>query len=204
MTIETIIAFAIACFVLMATPGPGTMATVARGLAHGFGRTLSFILGIAAGDLAYLYLAIFGLSALANAYSDIFFIIRWAGAAYLVYLGVKAWRTPSVPLEDVPVGTARSVRDFLGGLSLTLGNPKTILFYTAFLPTFIDLRTLDLDDIMIATSVVLGVLIFVLVSYAWLADRSRRLFRSVKAVRLLNRSAGTVMFGAGVVIAARQ
>ena len=204
MSIETIIALALASFVMMASPGPGTLATVGRGLAHGLGRTLSFILGIVAGDLVYLFLAIFGLAALANAYGEVFVIIRWAGAAYLIYLGVKAWRAPAVPLESVSVEAARPVRDFMGGLSLTLGNPKVILFYTAFLPTFIDLTTLKGTDITIIAVVVSGVLFFTLAGYAWLADRSRKTFRSKRAVRIMNRSAGTVMIGAGAVIATRQ
>ena len=204
MSIETIIALAVACFVLMATPGPGTLATVGRGLAHGLGRTLVFILGIITGDLIYLFLVIFGLAALADAYGEVFIVIRWAGAAYLVYLGIKAWRTPAVSLESVSTQAARPVRDFMGGLSLTLGNPKVILFYTAFLPSFIDLTMLSYSDIAIIAAVVSGVPFFVMVVYAWLADRSRRMFRSERAVKIMNRSAGTVMIGAGAVIATRQ
>ncbi len=204
MSIETIIALALACFVLMGTPGPGTLATVGRGLAHGLGRTLVFILGIITGDMIYLFLVIFGLAALADAYGEVFVVIRWAGAAYLVYLGIKAWRAPAAPLESISTEAARPVRDFMGGLSLTLGNPKVILFYTAFLPSFIDLTTLSYSDIAIIAAVVSGMLFFVLVVYAWLADRSRRVFRSERAVKIMNRSAGTVMIGAGAVIATRQ
>ncbi len=204
MSFETIIAFAIACFALMAVPGPGVLATVGRGLAHGLGRTLIFILGIVAGDLIYLFLTIFGLAALASVYGEVFVVIRWVGAAYLVYLGIKAWRAPAVPLDSTSVAPANPVRDFMGGLSMTLGNPKVILIYTAFLPTFIDLTALSHSDIAIAAAVVSGVLFFIMAGYAWLADRSRQIFRSERAVRIMNRSAGTVLVGAGVVIAARQ
>jgi len=204
MRTETIIALAIASFALMAAPGPGTLATVARGLAHGLGRTMNFILGIVAGDLIYLFLAIFGLSALANAYGEVFTLIRWAGAAYLIFLGIRAWRAPAVALDTASVERARPVRDFMGGLSLTLGNPKVILFYTALLPTFIDLGSLGRSDILIVAGVVSGVLFVTLATYAWLADRSRRIFRSERAVRIMNRGAGTVMIGAGVTIAVRQ
>ncbi len=204
MSTEAIIALVIACFALMAVPGPGVLATVARGLAHGLGRTLIFILGIVAGDLIYLFLAILGLAALASAYSEIFVVIRWGGAAYLIYLGIKAWRAPAVPLESTSVKPANPVRDFMGGLLMTLGNPKVILLYTAFLPTFIDLTALSHTDIAIVAAMVSGVLFFIMASYAWLADRSRRIFRSERAVRAMNRSAGTVLIGAGVIIAARQ
>jgi len=204
MSIESIIALTVACFVLMLAPGPGALATIARGLAHGLGRTVIFILGIVTGDLIYLFLSIFGLSALASTYGEIFVVIRWAGAAYLIYLGIKAWRAPTTPLEARPVEAAKPMRDFGGGLILTLGNPKVILLYTALLPSFIDLTSLSHGDIGIVALIVSGVLFSVMTTYAWLADRSRRLFRSERAMRVLNRSAGTVMVGAGTAIAIRQ
>ncbi len=204
MSIETVIALIIASFVLMATPGPGVLATVARGLAHGLRGSMSFILGIVAGDLVYLLLAIFGLAAIAESYGELFIFVRWAGAAYLIYLGIKAWCAPVSPIEGVSSLGVKPFRDFIGGLSLTLGNPKVIVFYTAFLPTFLDLSTLMFQDILIAASIIVGMLILVLVSYAWMADRSRRLFRSARAMRIMNRSAGGVMIGAGAVIAVRQ
>lgn len=204
MSIESIIALTVTCFILMISPGPGSLATIARGLAHGLGRTLVFILGIVMGDLIYLFLAIFGLSALASAYGEVFVLIRWIGAAYLIYLGVRAWRAPTTPLEARPVEAARPVRDFMGGLLLTLGNPKVILLYTALLPSFIDLGSLGYGDMGIVAAIVSGVLFFVMTGYAWLADRSRRLFRSERAMRFLNRSSGAVMIGAGTFVAAKQ
>jgi threonine/homoserine/homoserine lactone efflux protein len=84
MTIETSIAFALACLIVMATPGPGVMATIGRGMTHGFSSTKYFILGIALGDLTYLLGAIFGLSAIAIHFELFFVIIRWVGVAYLI------------------------------------------------------------------------------------------------------------------------
>ncbi len=204
MTFETAIALGIASFIVMVAPGPGTLATVGRALTNGFAGTLSFILGIVAGDLAYLLFAIFGLSAIAALYGDAFTIIRWVGAAYLIYLGVRAWTAPAVPLDERPIDAQRPFRDFLGGLMLTLGNPKVILFYTAFLPTFLDLGALQTLDIAWVAAIVLSVLFLTMVGYAWAAARSRRLFRSAHATRILNRTSGGVLVGAGAYIAARQ
>ncbi|MBT3558217.1 MAG: LysE family translocator [Rhodospirillales bacterium] len=204
MTLETAIALGLACFILMVAPGPGTLATVGRGMAHGFKRTLAFILGIVAGDLVYLTFSFVGLSALAGSYGELFSIVRWVGAVYLIYLGIKAWRAEPVPLDPAAAPDFHAVRDFLGGLMLTLGNPKVILFYTAFLPTFVDLGTISHMGFLAMAAIVTGVLFFTMVGYAWAADRSRGLFRSTRAVRILNRVSGAVLVSVGVVVAMRQ
>ena len=124
MKIETILAFAITCFALKAVPGRGILETVGRGLAHGLRRTFIFILRIFAGDLIYLFLARFGLAMLASAYGEVFVVIRWVGAAYPVYLGIKAWLEPAVPLESASMAPANPQRGFMGGLVMTLVTPK--------------------------------------------------------------------------------
>lgn len=204
MTLENSIALGIACFIMMVTPGPGTLATIGRGMAHGLRRTLDFILGIVLGDLVYLSFAFVGLSAIASNYGELFTVIRWAGIAYLIFLGIKAWRAPAVPLHIAAVEKFHPVRDTLGGLMLTLGNPKAILFYTVFLPTFTDLPAMDGVDFLIMAAIVASVLFFTMFGYAWGADRSRVLFRSARAVLFLNKASGTVLISAGVVIAVRE
>ena len=204
MSLQTALTLALACFVLMAAPGPGTMATVGRGLAQGFMGTMAFIVGIVAGDLVYLFLAVLGLAAVAAQWGDALLAVRWIGAAYLVYLGIKAWRAPAVPLEGKAVAGGGGVRDFLGGLTLTLGNPKVVLIYTAFLPTFVDMGALGAADIALLAAIVSGVLFAVMAAYAFLAARARRLFRSASAVRILNRASGGVLVSAAVVVVARS
>ena len=92
-------------------------------------------------------------------------------------------------------------RGALDGFILTLGNPKAIVFYAAFLPTFVDLARIDAGDIAILIAVIAGVLTVTNMSYALLATRARLLFRSRRALRNLNRAAGTLMIGAGVAVA---
>jgi threonine/homoserine/homoserine lactone efflux protein len=204
MTIETAITFAIACFIVMATPGPGVMATIGRGMTHGFWATQYFIFGIALGDLTFLLGAIFGLATLATHFEGLFTVIRWAGAAYLIYLGIKSWRAAPTDPSQIRVGSPKPISSFLGGLFLTLGNPKAILFYLGFLPAFIDLKTLTTADIMIVSSIDLAVLVSTMAGYAFLSSGARLLLRSQRALKYFNRGAGTVMIGAGVYIAARN
>jgi threonine/homoserine/homoserine lactone efflux protein len=208
MSITVILALAFASLVWMAAPGPGVIAIVARSIAFGFRSTLPYIAGIVAGDLVYVLFAIFSLSMIAEIMGELFIVVRWAGAAYLIYLGVKAWRQPVVLPTDAAPETERNrashARGFAGGLFLTLGNPKVIIFYLSFLPTFTDLTVLTLGDGIVIVSVVLGVLSGVLVTYALAAGQMRRLFRTERAVRFMNRSAGSLMIAAGCAVAAKN
>jgi threonine/homoserine/homoserine lactone efflux protein len=111
---------------------------------------------------------------------------------------------PAVDPRDIKVGSHRPLAGFLGGLFLTLGNPKAILFYLGFLPAFIDLKALTANDIGIIAAIDASVLIFTMTVYALLSSSARLLFRSSRAIRYFNRSAGSVMIGTGVFIAVRD
>ena len=208
MTIGIIIALATASFLWMAAPGPGVVATVARSAAFGFRSTVPFILGIASGDLIYVLFAILGLSMVAEILGELFIVVRWAGAAYLIYLGVKAWRQPVSFSEDggtgFDIGRRGHVRAYAGGLFLALGNPKVIIFYLSFLPTFVDLAALSLGGGIAIVTTVLSVLIGVLVGYALLGLQARRLFNTERALRNINRAAGSLMIAAGCSVAVRN
>jgi len=204
MTIESSIAFTIAMIILAASPGPGVFATVAQALAGGFRSALDVIAGIVAGDLVFLLLAVFGLATLARTLGEFFIVIKIAGGGYLIWLGIKMWLAKPVSPEKDPGGKKQTgAQRFLGGLLITLGNPKVILFYVGFLPTFMDLGSLATRDIVIVASLVAVVLVLTLGAYAYSASRARVFFTKPRAIRILNRGAGTVMMGAGVTIATR-
>ncbi len=205
MTIETTIAFTLAMLILAATPGPGVFASVAQALSAGFRSSWNVIAGIIAGDILFLMLAVFGLSAAAQVLGEFFFIIRLAGGVYLIWLGYKMWTAQPLSFSANHNASIRNGwQRFLGGLFITLGNPKVILFYVGFLPTFMDLNHLNSMDILIISGVVTFVLAGVMGVYAYMAGRARKLFSSKRAARNLNRSAGTVMIGTGLVIATKS
>jgi len=204
MTLESALAFAAAMTVLAATPGPGVFATVSQALAAGFRASLFMIAGIVTGDILFLLLAVFGLSVVASVLGDLFYLVKVGGGVYLIWLGWKAWRADPASIDQRGGGRHHSRRQqFMAGLLITLGNPKVIVFYIGFLPTFMDLTALDAVGVFLVSGIVLLVLTTVMGFYAYWAARARRLFTSRKAVRVLNRSAGTVMVGTGVVIATR-
>ena len=96
MSLLSVLLLAGAMFVLAATPGPGVFATVARALASGFVPAAELVVGIVIGDLVYLLLAIFGLGALAAVLGELFVVVKYAGAAYLLWLGWRLWHAPPV------------------------------------------------------------------------------------------------------------
>ncbi len=205
MTIYSAIGFFVAMLILAASPGPGVFATVARALASGFRPALAVIGGIVLGDIIFLLFAAFGLSMVARALGGLFFIVKLCGGAYLIWLGIKIWLKNPEPLADGP-DDHRGPRwgNFVSGLVITLSNPKVILFYCGFLPTFLDLSTLTALDLAIVVGIISTVLVGVLGSYAYLASRARNMFTRRRSIRRLNRAAGGVMVAAGVTIAVRS
>lgn len=203
MTAISILSLAAAMFVLAATPGPGVFATVSRSLASGFVPALFVILGIVSGDLLFLLFAIFGMSMIAHAMGSFFFLVKIAGGAYLIWLGVKIWRSQPVTPDRETHPRMRS-GNYMAGLFITLSNPKVIVFYCTFLPTFMDLKALTYLDMAIVAAVVSLVLASVLIVYAYLADRAGKLLSGQRALKRMNRAAGGVMVATGVVIATRS
>lgn len=204
MTIESILTFSLAMFILAASPGPGVFASVAQALSSGFRSSFDVIAGIVLGDILFLMLAIFGLSAIAYILGEFFFLVKIAGGVYLIWMGWKMWTSKPVPFEEVRENKKRTRKGrFIGGLLITLGNPKVIVFYAGFLPNFMDLESLSVTDIFIVATLISTILVCVLGVYTYFASRAKRFFVSTRAIKNLNRCAGTVMAGAGVAIATR-
>lgn len=204
MSLLSIFSLAIAMFILAATPGPGVFATISRSLASGFVPSLAVIAGIVTGDIIFLLFAIMGMSVIAQAMGNFFVVIKIIGAAYLIFLGIKIWRSKPVLVQEVKKGKNKNYGNFLSGLFITLANPKAILFYCGFLPTFMDLSSLGPIDICIVAITISIVLSSVMIFYAFLANQARVFFSSTGSVKRLNRTAGGVMIAIGVAIAAKS
>ena len=184
------------------SPGPAVAAIVARTLAVGLRRTAPFILGIVAGDLVWFALVALGLAALAQNFQPVFLAIKYAGVAYLLYLAWKLWTAPAAPPE-APQARGEGWKLFLGGLALTMGNVKVMVFFVSILPLVVDLA--GLTPLLAAELAVTMMLILsaAMWSYALAAARARRLIASPRAMRMVNRGTGAVMAGAAVAVAAR-
>jgi threonine/homoserine/homoserine lactone efflux protein len=199
-------AFALALAIAVALPGPGIFAVVSCALGRGLRDALALIGGLIVGDLIYFYLAVLGMAALARSMGEFFIVVKFAGAAYLIWLGVKLWREkPADPAAvDRPEAAPRDYRrSLLAGFMVTISNPKTIAFYAGLLPTFIDLEKLSAADAAAMGVIVILIVGLIPAAYAVAAAGSRRFFHSPARMRLMNRTAGTMLIGSGVTVAAQ-
>ena len=206
MTIPALTVFALAILVAAASPGPAIAALLARVVGRGTAGVPSFIAGIVLGDITWLTIAVLGLSFIASSFEMIFSIIKYAGAAYLLYIAYRLWTAPAVAADLDADGNVdgKPLHSFVSGLILTLGNPKAIAFYLALTPTLIDVSRIDLVSYAELAAIIAVALVLVFSGYTLAAARARILFRSPRAVKMLNRIGGGVMAGAAAAIATRQ
>jgi threonine/homoserine/homoserine lactone efflux protein len=197
--------FAFVYMLAAAAPGPGVAAIVARVLGRGTRGAPAFIAGFVVGDLVWFTFAATGLAMLAQAAYTVFVVVKFAGAAYLLYLAYRLWTAPPTPLGDGAPTQARERRLqlFMGSLALTLGNPKTMVFFLAVLPTVVDLKHLTVGGFCEIAMVICCVVPLVLGSYAFFAGRARKHLSRPQSVRWVQRGTGVVMAGAAVAVATR-
>lgn len=204
MSLEASISFFIAIFIFGITPGPGTFALLGKALTSGVKDCWPMSLGMTISDIVYLVLATFGLAAIAENYSSIFLIVRFIGAGYLIYLGWKMWtaKVSSDFNQEAPKSSSW-LSGFFQGFLISASNPKVILFYIAFLPTFIDLTKLNSKDIFLLSAITFFALMAGLLMVSYGASSVRQYLKSEKAIKRLNRTAGSIMFGAGIFLLSR-
>lgn len=204
MTIESSLTFLLAIFIFGITPGPGVFAILSRALASGASACFSLALGMVISDIIYLVLACYGLATLADHWSEAFTVIRFCGAAYLIYLGVKMWGGPAGNNHGNKDLKVKSNLSFLQGFLISASNPKVILFYIAFLPTFMDLSALSGGDIALAAFLTLIGLMVGLMMIAVFASSARNYIHSPRGQKILNRTSGGIMVGAGTFLASKS
>jgi threonine/homoserine/homoserine lactone efflux protein len=203
MAIDAILAFTGAFVVLAISPGPGLVAILSRTLGGGYASGLAVTAGLVVGDAVFLAIAMVGLSAIASAMGPLFQIVKYAGAAYLIWLGIQAFRSAGGPVSIEAARSKGLARDVLLGLVVTLGNPKPIIFYGALLPTFLDLSRIGVIDFVVLMSVVVAVSFVVYVVYMVLARRAGRMLVSSGTAKRLNQTTGVMLVGSGLMVAAR-
>lgn len=203
MTWQIWTAFALVELALCLTPGPAVLLVLSQALSRGAPKAVWSILGILAANTAYFVLSATGIGAILIASHDLFFAIKWIGAAYLVWLGMQTFLGTSTTLPVKPTTGASDVgRLFLNGFVLQMANPKAVLFFTALVPQFIAPSAPFVPQIVIlaVTSMVIefGVQLF----YATLAGRFSHLALKPAFAGITDRIAGALLIAAGVGIAA--
>jgi len=198
-----LLAFVGASLVLALTPGPAVVYIVARTLAQGRACGLASVLGVALGNLSNAVGAALGLAALFAISSVAFTVVKWAGAAYLVYLGIRMWRAvPAIANATLKTPVQPLRRVFRDGFMVALLNPKTTLFFAAFLPQFMDAHASPLLQTLALGGVFIGIagctdLIYVLTA----SLVASRLNRAARHAVWGNRLAGTSFIALGVLTA---
>lgn len=195
-------AFCLAVAILVVLPGPIVTLVIANSLNHGKQVGLATVAGASVGNAMLLGATAVGLVAFFALLSEMFEVIRWVGAAYLIWLGIKAWRARATEetAGEATVGARapRATRTVvLQGFLIAITNPKAILFYIAFLPQFLDPH-LPAGPQLLLMSVTMIVMALISDSgYALLAARARGWFTTPKRRRLQNRISGTLLIGVG-------
>jgi threonine/homoserine/homoserine lactone efflux protein len=161
-----LLVFAITYLVALALPGPGVAALLGRVLARGIHGVPAFIAGIVVGGLAWFTIAATGLAMLASTFAFVFVVVRYAGAAYILYLAWKFWTAPARPINIEAPASAEHGRRFLAGPSVNLGNPKNIVFFLALLPTVVDVGSLTLLGFF-ELALIIAVIAFSVLTVYW-------------------------------------
>lgn len=198
MSVETWAAFAAASAVLLIIPGPTILLVVSYALGQGWRSALPMAAGVALGDFTAMTLSMLGIGALLATSATVFTILKWVGAAYLVYLGIKLFRAGGT-LEAAPRSSPASALRMVGHAWLvTALNPKSITFFVAFLPQFISHDADFLSQMVVFETTFLVLAFANALGYAMVASRARSLVRNERAITLMNRAGGTMLVGAGI------
>ena len=203
MTWELYAAYLAATFVVLTIPGPTVMLVVSYALAEGRRSAWGTVAGVAAGDLTAMTVSLAGMGALLSASANLFTALKWIGAGYLIYLGVKLWRAPATLDTPSPGAARRSGTAMMGhAFAVTALNPKSILFFVAFLPQFIRADAPVLPQLVLLGSTFLVLAVVNAAAYALLAGGIRDAVRRPSVLKTINRVGGGVLVGAGILTAA--
>jgi len=203
MTFAQWLPFAIASAILVAIPGPTVLLVVSYALGHGRKYALATTIGVALGDLTAMTASMLGLGVLLAASAELFTAVKWIGAAYLIYLGFKLWRAPAVDPDAVTTGNdLHTGRIMAHAYAVTTLNPKSIIFFVAFVPQFIDPHAASVSQIAIFEATFVALAAANALGYALLASGARRAIRKPSVQRAVNRTGGALLMGAGVFAAA--
>ncbi len=202
MSFDHWLAFAAASAVLLAIPGPTVLLVVSYALGHGRKATAGTVAGVALGDFTSMTASLLGLGALLATSAAIFAALKWIGAAYLIYMGIRLWRAPvgETGVEPVPEKTSRRI--FFHAYAVTALNPKSIIFFVAFLPQFLDPTRPLLAQMAIFEITFLVLATANSAAYAFMAAAARQKIRQASLLRAVNRVGGSLLVGAGLLAAA--
>jgi threonine/homoserine/homoserine lactone efflux protein len=201
-----ILAYMSALMLAAAIPGPGMIALVAHSVRGGAVTGFTMLSGLILGDLIYLSFAVFGLAVVAHSYSGLFTVVSWCASFYLVWLAWQLWNyIPEAINIDKHANKQELTKAWVSGLTITLGNPKTIAFYLAILPLVITLDTVSFETWgLLLVPLTILVLLFIGALFILGALKIRLFLASSKAQSWLFKGAGAIMLAAAISMMSRK
>ena len=202
MDFSTWLAFFAAAWAISLSPGPGALAAMSAGLNHGFRKGYFTTLGLVLGIWVQLVVVGVGLGALLATSATAFVVVKWAGVAYLVYLGVQQWRAPVRPLAELQAGTAHVRRRdlVLRGLLINIVNPKGTVFLLAVVPQFLTLSQPLTPQYLVIAATLGFTDLTVMAGYTALAAKVLGTLKSARAMKWTNRTFGGLFVAAGALL----
>ena len=200
MSLALWLGFLLAAILIAVTPGPGAVLSMSTSMRYGYWSALTAILGLQAAILVHLAIVAIGFGALLAASETGFSVVKFIGAAYLIWLGVQKWQSPPLPVDAETLSIRRRGL-FLQGLLVNLTNPKAIIFIGALVPQFIDPGRSQVEQYLLIAATLCLTDIVVMSAYALAAGRLGSWLHDPKAIRLQNRAFGGLFISAGTLLA---
>jgi len=200
-TTNLLLAYALTELVACLTPGPAVLSVMSIGLSGSLRGMVAAIAGINVGNLIWYAMVGAGLMALAHTAPGLFLVLRWAGTLYLFWLGFQTWRshiTLAASAQGPRIGIRRG---FAGAMAVQLSNPKAFVFFTVFLPPFVDLKHPVAPQLVLLASIGVVMEVAALTMYGLLAYRMGQMAMSRRAERLMARISGAILMGIAVAMA---
>ncbi len=200
MTLETWIAFTIASTIMLVIPGPTVLLIVSYALGQGWRAAAPMAIGTTLGDFTAITLSLAGVGALLATSATIFTVLKVAGALYLIWLGLRLWRAGGIAEAEPRTDRPPALRMMFHAWIVTALNPKSITFFVAFVPQFLDPAAPLLPQLAIIEMTFVALACTNAFTYAVVAARARRFVRNEGALRMFNRVGGSLLMGAGLLL----
>jgi len=201
MAFDHWLAFVAASAILLTIPGPTVLLVISYALGHGRKAAAALVTGVALGDLTAMTASMLGVGAILATSAAIFAVLRWIGGAYLIYLGIALWRTPVHAADVAAVPRAKPAHMLGHAYVVTALNPKSIVFFVAFVPQFLDATRPFLFQVVTLEATFVSLAALNAAIYALLAAAARQKLHQPRVRRLVNRTGGSLLIGAGVLAA---
>ncbi|MFZ3324166.1 MAG: LysE family transporter [Usitatibacter sp.] len=202
MELHVWLTYLLATIVLSLTPGPGVFSSISSGIRHGFRLGVWNGVGMQFANLFIVIGVSLGLGALLLASETLFSLVKWAGAVYLIFLGIVTWRSPPARFVEDQGDNATTVREvFMRGFWVNATNPKGMIFFAAILPQFIDVSRPQFEQYAIFAATTFVVDVILMAGYTALAARVLRVMEDTSKLRWINRGIGSAFVACGVALA---